>query len=158
MTKKITNRPLKKRGAKPKLTEEDFDFVELMTLYADGKTDAEVRKLLGIGSSTLDRYKRKHPKLWCALKVGRHLSTNLVEETLWNKACGNLKVQEVTEYKDAEGNIKMVKTVIRDVPADTTSMIFHLKNRAGDRWRDVQKVDHTVTKTIADLFTTKKAE
>ena len=43
----------------------------------------------------------------------------------------------------------------KQVPADTTAIIFFLKNRRPDLWRDKQDVEHSASKDAPLVFTLK---
>ena len=74
----------------------------------DGLTDEQIAHNMGIAASTLYQWKKKYPEIMEALKKGKEVVDYEVENALLNKALGG----------------------------DTAAMIFWLKNRRPDRWRD----------------------
>nr|DAW68322.1 MAG TPA: terminase small subunit [Caudoviricetes sp.] len=74
----------------------------------DGLTDEQIVHNMGIAASTLYQWKKRHPEIAEALKKGKEVVDYEVENALLQKALGG----------------------------DTTAMIFWLKNRRPDRWRD----------------------
>lgn len=74
----------------------------------DGLTDEQIVHNMGIAASTLYQWKKRHPEIAEALKRGKEVVDYEVENALLQKALGG----------------------------DTTAMIFWLKNRRPDRWRD----------------------
>lgn len=88
--------------------------LELIEGWArDGFTDEQISKNLGIAYSTFREYKKKYSALSTALKNGKEIVDYQVEKALLNKA----------------------------LKGDTTAMIFWLKNRRPDKWRD--RKEHT---------------
>lgn len=88
------------------LTEEGLT---LITGWArDGLTEKQISHNMGIGVSTLAEWKNRFPELLEALKNGKEVADYQVENALFEAAIG--------------GNI--------------TAMIFWLKNRRPDKWRD----------------------
>ena len=68
-----------------------------------------------------------------------------LESSLIDRALGNCtkKRTRTTMVADEAGNPVVSEKVIteEDVPADTTALIFALKNVAGDKWKDKQEHD-----------------
>lgn len=77
----------------------------------DGLTDEQIAKNIGITSTTLYDWKKKHSKISEALKKGKEVVDYAVENALLSAAM--------------EGN--------------TAAQIFWLKNRRPDRWREKPK-------------------
>ena len=73
-----------------------------------GLTDEQIANNIGINTRTLYKWKDEHGQIRQALKKTKEIVDNEVEAALYKKAC--------------EG--------------DTTAMIFWLKNRRPDDWRD----------------------
>lgn len=74
----------------------------------DGLTQEEIAAKIGISPATLSNWLKKHPKIKEALSIGKDTVDREVEETLFQKAIGG----------------------------DTTAMIFWLKNRKPNEWRN----------------------
>ena len=74
----------------------------------DGLTDEQIAQNMGIGTTTLYRWKDEYEEIREALKRGKEVVDYEVENALLNKALGG----------------------------DTTAQIFWLKNRRPDKWRD----------------------
>lgn len=105
---------------------------------AHGCTDAEIAKNMGINPATLYRWMARHCEICEAIKRGRELSVEIIENTFFAKARGGLVVSEgveeftgeIRDGKPYNGTIKK-RTMKRELPPDTAAMIFYLKNRAG---------------------------
>jgi hypothetical protein len=74
----------------------------------DGLTDEQIAHNMGVGVRTLYEWKEKYPQIAQSLKKTKEVVDRQVENALYKKAC--------------EG--------------DTTAMIFWLKNRRPNDWRD----------------------
>jgi len=81
----------------------------------DGLTEEEIAKRLGIVRSSLQKYKNEYSDLSDALKEGKEAADYRVENALYNKA----------------------------INGDTTAMIFWLKNRKPEQWREKQEIAHS---------------
>ena len=83
--------------------------LELIEGWAmDGLTDEQIANKLGIGTSSFYDYKNKYSEFSESLKKGKDIIDYQVEKALLNKA----------------------------LKGDTTAIIFWLKNRRPDKWRD----------------------
>lgn len=88
----------------------------------DGLTDEQISNNIGINTCTLYDWKNRFPDISNALKKGKEVVDFEVENALLEKAKGG----------------------------DVTAMIFWLKNRRPDKWRDKQS-DTKNPVTIEDL-------
>ena len=82
----------------------------------NGLTVEQVADNIGIVKSTLYEWMKKNSNISNALKIGREQADNIIENALFNKAKGG----------------------------DVTAMIFWLKNRRSDRWREKREVAGTL--------------
>ncbi|AFV02828.1 MULTISPECIES: transposase [unclassified Dehalobacter] len=125
----------------------------------DGLTEEQIAAKLGIGVSTLSKYKVEHMEIVEALKRGKEIADAEVENSLYKRANG-YKYDEVTrelviardlhdepvrdEYGAVVRELKVTKVVTKEVQPDTTAQIFWLKNRKPKEWRDKQEMDLNV--------------
>lgn len=123
--KRPPGRPSKKDGL-------DLRMIEV--LYSLGLTDKQVGKVLDVGEGTVISWK-KDKKFADALKKGKQVPDKEVEVSLYKRATGY-------SYSDVDIRVvggRIVKTAItKHCPPDPTSMIFWLKNRKREEWRDRQ--------------------
>lgn len=104
----------------------------------DGLTDEQISENIGIGTTTLYRWKNDYEKIREALKRGKEVVDIQVENALLKRALGyTYKEIKVEETADGE----KVTTTTKEVVPDTTAQIFWLKNRRPEQWRDRQNME-----------------
>jgi hypothetical protein len=105
---------------------EDINLEQVEIIASLGMTDEEIAVILGISPRTLN-YWKKTPVFLQSLKRGKLKADFQITKSLYEKAKGG----------------------------DTTAMIFWLKNRRPDLWRDRQELAHSgelkVALSITDL-------
>ena len=104
-----------------------------------GLNDEQICHNMGISTSTLYAWIKDHPQIAEALKKAKEVADYEVENALYRRATGFTYEEEVVE-KDKYG-VVTTKVIQKTMPPDPTSIIFWLKNRRPDIWRDLQKVD-----------------
>jgi hypothetical protein len=111
-------------------------------LCALGATDEEIAEFFDVSTRTIYRWKLDSDAFCQALKAGKEQSDNRIERSLYQRASGFFFTEEqafkikVAQYEE---EVEVVE-VERYQPPDTTAMIFWLKNRRRDDWRD--KIEH----------------
>ena len=115
----------------------ELDSLILLEGWArDGLTDEQIAHNMGVAYSTLRDWKNKYPALSAALKKGKEVVDNEVENALLKRALG-YSYKEI-KTKDDGDKIEVTET-IKEVVPDVTAQIYWLKNRRPDKWRDKQK-------------------
>lgn len=145
----ITKTETKRGRGRP--TDYESRFVEMARVAcADlGATDVQIGRLFGVTAETIRVWKREYPEFSVALKEGKdQYDREVVEKNLLRRANG-YKVVEITEEPDKSGEMKVVKRVRKEVPPDVTSMIFWLKNRSAERWRDTKHISGDMNMRIS---------
>ena len=122
-----------KRGRPSKYAPEMDGQVEKLCRL--GATDKEIAEFFGIAESTLNNWKLAHPSFLEALKRGKDEMDALVEQSLFRKAMG-YTFDSVKVFMPANAPAPVYAPITEHCPPDTTAMIFWLKNRQPDRWRD----------------------
>lgn len=100
----------------------------------DGLTDEQIAQNIGISRQTLSEWKRDYADIGDAIKKGRAPVDIIVENALFKRATG-YDWEETTTEIDTNGK-KHIKKITRHVPPDVGAIVFWLKNRRRDKWRD----------------------
>jgi len=103
----------------------------------EGMTNQEIASSMGIATSTLSEWMRIHPLFSDAVKRGKQIADDKVEKSLYKRAIGQY-VEETKRVDD--GSSVRIETTSKYI-ADTTAMIFWLKNRKPQEWRDKQQTE-----------------
>jgi len=98
-----------------------------------GATDKELADFFEISERTLNTWKKNHPKFLQSLKEGKSLADAEVAEKLFQRATGY--EHEAVKIMQHEG-VPVIESYTAHYPPDSTAMIFWLKNRRPDLWRD----------------------
>lgn len=124
---------------------------------ATGLSDEDIANELKISITTLRNYRESHPSLHVAIQEGRDKwAVTKVEASMIKRAIG-YEVEEVTEEEGGKHGKKTTKT-LKHIPPDTRAAQFVLTNRAPNRWKNRQEVEHTgeigltMPDSISDLF------
>lgn len=91
-----------------------------------GLIDEQIAEKIGISRSTLSEWKKKFPDISDALKKGKEIVDYQVEQALLKKA----------------------------LEGDTTALIFWMKNRCPEKWRDKPKEVLVMQDKPADVVLT----
>jgi len=112
---------------------------QAMVLAEKGFTDKEIAEVIGITQRTFNNWKKNNPEFFHTLKDWKEKADRKVERSLYERACGY-------EHPDTHiSNYQGVVTttdIIKHYPPDPVSMIFWLKNRDKEHWRDKSEVDY----------------
>lgn len=115
----------------------------------DGLTDAQIAKNLGIAYSTFCEYKKKDSEILEALKKGKEVIDYEVENALLKSAMGYEAEEVIYERRKIardEYELVPVKIIKKQIPPNPTSLIYWLKNRRPDKWREKQLVEVDTSK------------
>ena len=117
---------------------------QLEKLFKAGWTDKQVSDFYGITEVTFNNWKKKDPKFFKSVKDWKIEADNKIERSLFERAhgytCPDTKAQWVS---DKDGSRWEYAEMRKHYAPDPTSMIFWLKNRQPEKWRD--KHDHNLT-------------
>ena len=106
---------------------------EVVKLCELGATDQEIADIWGIDVATFYRWKASFPELCEAVTEAKEVADRRVVRSLYHRALGYSHPD--TDIRVIRG--KVVQTEIRKhYPPDAASMIFWLKNRNPENWRD----------------------
>jgi hypothetical protein len=112
-----------------------------------GFMEKDIYVKLDVAERSFYEYKALYPQLVQALKETKVDADREVVEALFKRACGfEYEEVEIIGTPDTTGKgIAKIEKVIkhkRFEPPNPTAIIFYLKNRCRDLWRDVQDHQH----------------
>ena len=133
--------PSKKRhgGGRPARYDPSVHVPWGRSLARRGCTVAEIAEAFGVSDRTVYRWSDAHPEFRQTLKESRGKADEAVVESLYAKACGKARrvTKKIREVFDADGRkVKLTEVIEETLPPDTTAMIYWLKNRQPELWRD----------------------
>lgn len=135
---------MKNKRKKDLYTEKDIknklDYIEDRIAY--GITETELMKRLDVSRTTYYKWKESKKEFREAIERGKRGQIQVVENQLLKKILG-YTVEETEERQDEHGNVLERKIKTKFINPDTTSMIFWLKNRNPDEWKDRIENNHT---------------
>lgn len=126
----------KNKGGRPDKWKQIMDNTKLILVEGwkrDGLSDEQVAKNLGISYTLLKKWKKKYPAFLTAIKKGKEVSDYELENTLHKRATGYYYTEETVTNKGE------VVEVTRYEHPNPTALIFALKNRLPDKYRDKQE-------------------
>lgn len=121
------------------LTEEGL--LKLEDWARTGLTDEQIAKNIGISKETFYKWKQKYTDFSDSLKKGKDIVDIQVENALLKRALG-YKSEEIRVEEECGVTTKKI-TITKEIPPDPTSIIFWLKNRRADKWREKREVEHS---------------
>ena len=109
-----------------------------------GFTNEEIASQLGIHRATLQEGINKYPDFSDAIRVGKEPANAKVENAIF-KSCTGYYITEERAVVVGNGESAHVETVTetRFIPPVFQAQRYWSKNRMGDRWKDVQEVEHS---------------
>lgn len=111
----------------------------------DGLTDVQIAKNLGVGKNSVIKWKNDIPEFRDAIKKGKEVSDYELENALHKRAVGYYYEEETVT------NQGEVVTVKKYEHANPTSLIFALKNRLPQKYRDKIEQDITQRSTVINI-------
>lgn len=106
-----------------------------------GQTDKQMAAFFGVSEQTLNTWKHKHPKFLESLKRGKIEADADVVESLFKRATGFTK--KAVKIMQADG--KSFEHVYDEYyPPEVGAIVFWLKNRQKEQFRDKPDVNVTV--------------
>lgn len=118
--------PGHKGGRKPAVV----DITQAESVAAMGGTNEQIAFALGVADGTLKKLRRENPALNEAILRGKDRADIQIVGALYNKAKGG-------------GRCPHCHKPVPGLAGDTTAMIFWLKNRQSEQWRDRHDVNNT---------------
>jgi len=126
----------------------DNDGLDLLAGWSrEGLNLEEIAVKMGVGLSTLRRWRKKYPSLEEALQRGRDAADIAVESALFKRAVGYV-AEEVTKQLDKSGELVVVKVVQKMVEPNVTAQLFWLKNRRPDLWSEHVEISDKLVEVV----------
>lgn len=114
-----------------------------------GATDAEIAEALDVSESTVNLWKLEHPEFSESINAGKEKPDDEVERALFERAIGYSHPSE--KVFQHEGGVVRA-AITQHYPPDPTSMIFWLKNRRKDRWRDKHDITVKADESLENIL------
>jgi len=102
-----------------------------------GATDNQLADFFKVTEQTINNWKIDFPEFFESLKLGKSEVDARVVESLYKRATGYSHKEE--KVFNNQGEILTHETT-KHYPPDSTSLIFWLKNRMPEEWRDRQEL------------------
>ena len=124
---------------------EEENLTLLKSWAIDGLTDEQIAKQIGIATSTLYEWKKKYSEISDALKKGKKVFDAESVQALHQAGIGYYIEETDTDITIRDGvEIKRIRKRKRWIPSNVTALIFWLKNRDPDNWKDRKAVEEVV--------------
>ena len=124
---------------------EEENLTLLKSWAIKGLTDRQIADCIGIAESTLYEWKKKHSEISEALKKGKEVFDAESVEALHQAGIGHYIEEVYTDITIRDGvETKRIRTRKRWIPSNVTALIFWLKNRDPDNWKDRKAVEEVV--------------
>jgi len=142
--KSVKKEPTLKKKSGPKTKYNPLYHPTMIRLAAQtGKINDEIAKELGICKKTLQTWKNLYPEVDEALARGKEEPNKLIEQDAFDCAHGYYYTEELAKFYRG----KWYKTTIRRyVPKNHVALIFWLKNRDPEHWKDRHDVTINIEK------------
>lgn len=134
--KEIQNTHSNKRGRPSKFSSALLKQVRF--LAEKGCTDVEMASFFEVSEKTLNTWKKEHPDFMEALKVGKSIADDRVQNALFQRAVG---FSHPDTYVSNHRGVVTLTPITKHLPPETTAAIFWLKNRRPAEWRDKSIID-----------------
>ena len=133
---------------------EPDNLIKLQAWARDGLTDEQLANNIGINVATLYTWKKKYNEINEALKKGKEVVDIEAENALYKAGLGGYIEEEKTYISEVNGVVTKRKEIYkRYIKPDVAALIFWLKNRKSDKWRDKPKdLTETTEEKIASIF------
>lgn len=113
---------------------------QVLEMAERGATDFEIADSLGVSVRTLYRWKAQHEDFRQSLKIAKDIADERVERSLYQRAVG-YEQDAIKIFMPAGADKPVIAEYVEKIAPDTTAMIFWLKNRKSQEWRD--RHEHT---------------
>lgn len=139
------------KGGQPTAYQPKFADMAFVACAEGGFTDVKLARLFGVCKSTINNWKIENPGFMDSLKKGKdQFNCARAESSLLKRILGYSYTEKTEEPTLLSGEeLKVVKKVRKHIPPDPTSIIFFLKNRDPERWRDTKHLGGSLNVNIS---------
>lgn len=125
------------------------------SLARNGLTNEQIAEKMEVATSTMTLWMKEYPLFSDAIRKGREEPDDLVEKSLFRLATGYRhcvqKPMVVSVGNNAGSEVQIVDFEEAIAP-NPTAMIFWLKNRRPEKWRDKQEIEQVGALEIKHSF------
>jgi hypothetical protein len=126
---------------RPSRYNSDFHPKAAKSLCAKGATIAELAAAFDVAISTIWLWKISHPEFFESCRLGLEAATDRVERSMFERAVGYTH-DSVKIFLPAGAGKPVYAPYLKHVPPDPRAGEFWLTNRAPDRWKHKQNIEH----------------
>lgn len=142
------------RGRKEKYTTHVKPYLKDITKWIrKGEPEYIIFEKLGVSETRWYEYKKNKRELREAIKRGEQHLTKHVESMLYKK-CSGYEVEETKTLieKDGKGKEKKkIEKITKHIIPSDTSIIFFLKNKDPENWKDRQEFKGDINQKIQNI-------
>lgn len=130
----------------------EYDNIAYVACVEGGFTIAKIAKLFSVDRATVYRWIDKESSFRDSINTARDKFDTLTAEKSLYKRLNGFRFKETIKERvvsidettgEVETKLVVTKEVSKQQPPDVTALIFFLKNRQPDRWRDVKRSELT---------------
>lgn len=107
-----------------------------------GHTDADLAEFFEVSEQTINTWKKSHSGFLESVTRGKEVADAEVAASFHKRAVG-YQYTETHSEATKEGDIRLSKEIVKEVPPDPGAALNWLKNRQPAKWRD--KHDHELS-------------
>jgi hypothetical protein len=122
---------------------------QVKKLILAGLTDAQICDILEINNDTFCEWKKKNKEFSESIKDWKAEADLVIEKSLYHRGKG---YQHEEDKIFCENGVVTVVPTIHHYPPDATSMIFWLKNRQPEKWREKTEIDLGLKENLMEKF------
>lgn len=129
------------KGGRPLTYNAAFHPQAAKALCAKGATIAEIAAAFDVAISTIWQWKISHPEFFESCRLGLEAATARVEHSMFERAVGYTH-EAMKIFMPAGAEKPVYAPYLEHVPPDPRAGEFWLTNRAPDRWKNKQSIEH----------------
>lgn len=136
------------------------EIIEKLAYHLEkGSTITDACVAAGISRETLYDWMNKKPDVSDTIKKAKAIPDRKVVKSLYLKAKGTTHTERHFTVS-SNGKKSLIKEIRKKIYPDTTAIIFWLKNRMSEEFKDKQEYEHsgTVTFEVSDKFLPKESK